>query len=428
MGFWNRLFARKTSDPSNIHQTRKPWFFRGKTVISEDTSMQVSAFNRGVIYISTQVAKLPWDVKDIENNKVQGPISNLLNLAPNDEMNAFMFKMFMVQQAIIHGNSYAEIERNTVGAPIALWPLRSQDMETMRTPDGRLVYRYSNENSPQVYLQPRDVYHLRNFHTKDGLVGMSLVAYAREVLGIQIAADEMASGIFHNSGIPSGILKHPAKLSDEAYERLKKSWAEQTGGKKTGSTSILEEGMTYEPINVDPDTLQFLQSRQFGVLEIARFLGVPPTKLFDITAATYSNVENANLEVATDTLDAWCTNMEIEADIKLLNNRFGGRYTDMDLYQIFRGDMKTRADYFKAMMSVAAITPNQIRELEGMPGYPQGDKYYVATNNYTPVDRMDEVIDAEIAGKTKPASPSPAPANNTDPRLQDAAIKFLTQK
>lgn len=427
MGFLRSILSRVTSSGRMIFGPRRPFFFKGNTVVNEDNSMQVAAFHRGIVYISSQIAKLPWDLKDENNNILRNSISNLLNLAPNPEMNAFHWRLFMVQQAIIHGNSFSEIERNTIGQPINLWPLNSLLMEILRTESGDLVYRYSNPDGGTVLLNPRDVFHLKNFHTKDGLVGQGLVAYAREVLGIQIAADNMASGIFHNSGIPSGILKHPGTLTDDAYERLKKSWAEQTSGKKSGSTSILEEGITYEALNIDPEALQFLQSRQFGVLELARFLGVPPTKLFDITAATYSNVENSNLEVATDTLDSWATNLELEADVKILNYRYGNRFTDIDLYSIFRGDMKSRGDYFKTMMSVGAITPNEIRSREGMAPYKEGDEYYIATNNFTPVSRMMDVIDAEITSKTKP-TPAPSggqPKSQAELDLELAATKFL---
>jgi len=428
MNFFKSIWARVTNPGKYIYGPRGSLFRRGNTLVSEDSAMQVAAFNRGLIYISTQIAKLPWDIKDASNNIVPGPTADLLGLCPNPEMNAFSWRLCMVQQTIIHGNAYAEIERDGVGRPLALWPLESQRMSLVRSTTGKLAYQYMDPNGGDIYFSPRDIYHLRNFHTKDGLVGQGVVSYGREVLGIQIAADNMAAGIFHNSGIPSGVLTHPGRLSDEAYARLKASWDENQGGRKAGSTSILEEGATYTPTKVDPDTLQFLESRQFGVLEIARFLGVPPTKLFDVTAATYSNVENANLEVATDTLDTWATNLEMEADVKILNNRYGGRFTDINLYAIFRGDMKSRSDYFKSMLSIGAMTPNQIRELEGLPGYGTvGDNYYIATNNFTPVGRMEEIIDAEIAQKTKPAVAAPkAPTPAARAELEDAALKFLT--
>lgn len=425
------FFARISSPWTRQYTSRRPFWSRASTIVNEDTSMQIAAFNRGVIYISSQIAKLPWDVKDAAHVIRKGGLSDLLNLCPNPEMNAFRWRLLAVQTAIIKGNFYAEIERDNSGRAIGLWPLDTDRMTPARTDSGSLVYTYQDPSNGTIYFPPRDIYHLPNFHTKDGIIGQGVVGYGRDVLGIQIAADDMASGIFHNSGIPSGILYHPGKLSDAAYKRLKESWAENQGGKKTGSTSILEEGTKYEPTKIDPEALQFLESRKFGVLEIARFLGLPPTKLFDVTAATYSNVEQSNLEVATDTLDTWATNLEMEADVKILNNRYGGNYTDIDLYSIFRGDMKTRAEYFRTMMGIGAMTPNQVRNREGMPSYRGGDVYYIATNNLTPSDRVNDLIDADIEQKTKSAQPTPTPTPNPpkaleSSKLEKAAIKFLT--
>ncbi len=436
MSLWQKIFSRKTS--GNIVQTpRRGFFARGNVVVNDDTAMKVSAYHRGLIYVSTQIAKLPWEVKDRQNNILEGDIPNLLDLAPNVEMNSFTFRCLLILDSYNYGNFYAEIERTMTGVPKAIWPLNPKDVDVLRTVSGDIVYRVRPSNGQQgkeVYLKPYDVFHIKNFHTKDGIVGQGLVAYATETLGITLAADQMASGIFNNGGVPSGVLKHPGKLSDDAYKRIKESWDEQNTGRKSGGTRILEEAMDYQTVSLQPDVLQFLESRQFGVLEVARFIGVPPTKLFDVTAATYSNVENANLEVATDTLDAWAKNIEMEADIKILNYRYGGRYTELDLYSVFRGDMKTRSDYFKSMMGIGAITPNQIRAREGMAGYgKEGDNYYIATNNFTPVNRMNEVIDAQIAGKNNQGNGNPS--SNPDPnksqgdqQLANAAIAYLSSK
>lgn len=442
IAFLKYLNQRQTSDGKYLRYPRRAFNFFGKAVVDEDGSMQVAAFNRGVVYISTQIAKLPWEVKGSDKKIIDAnPIANILNLQPNDEMTAFMMKTMLIQQAIVHGNAFCEIERNAyTRAPIALWPLFSRGMEMRRDPNtGQLFYRYTANlaggDSAPIDLDPNDVFHVKNFHTKDGIVGQGVVAYGKEVLGINISADDMAGGLFRNGGLPSGVVTHPGTMSDEAYRRLKDSWKAQQGSRNAGGTAILEEGSSYQPINHTPDTLQFLESRQFGVLEIARFLGLPPTKLFDVVAAKYANVENSNLEVATDTLHSWSAMLCQEADIKLLNGRYGGRYTEIDLYEIFRGDMASRATYFKTMMSVGAMTPNEIRAREGLPNYTQGDNFYIATNNFTPVDRMDEIIDADITQKTKPAAPSQPPVkggsegDGSDSQKQVAAavVKYLNK-
>ena len=402
------------------------FFGSGPINITERTAMEVSAYHRGVMYISTQVAKLPWLVKD-KNNEELYPHSvyTLLNLSPNPETTSIMLKLYLIQSALNHGNGWAEIERDISGRPVALWPLRPQSVTPYRTSEGGLIYEVSGGDGKLVYLQPKDLFIVRNAHTLDGIHGLGLIEYAATTLSISKGADTFANGLFSNGGMPSGIIKHPKQLSDEAFNRLKKSWKEQVGGRKTGSTAILEEGAEYTPVSHSPDVMQFLESRKFGVLEIARFLGLPPTKLFDGDAATFNNIEHANLEVATDTLDSWARMLESEADVKLLNNSYGGVYTELDLYAVFRGDMATRSAYFKNMMSVGAITPNQIREREGMAKYTGGDEYYIATNNLTPVSRMKEVIDAQI----KKGLPSPAPKEeNGEKELNEAMAKYIERK
>jgi HK97 family phage portal protein len=421
-----KILARKVTKAANPLGSRLFLRRAAGVYVDETTAMQVSAYYRGVIYVATQIAKLPWDIKD-ENNKKQKTdrLHKILNTNPNPEMSAFTFRLLMIMTAINKGNAYAEIERDRVGRVIRLWPINTDAISIVRSSTGELVYRVAagsmDRPGENVYLKPRDIFHLKNFHTKDGLLGLGLVEYAAETIGISHSADKMAGNLFANGGLPSGIIKLEGKLSDEAFLRLTESWKEAHGGRKTGGTAILEDGASFEPVDMDPKLLQFLESRQFGVVEIARFLGVPPTKLFDMAHSTFSNVENANLEVATDTLDAWARNLESEADMKLLTDNFGGKYTQLDLYAVFRGDMTTRSNYFSKMMQSGSITPNEIREKEGMAGYDDGDRYYIAVNNFTPADRVDEVIDSQVKTNEKTNDNS---EDNNDP-VTEAIVDFL---
>lgn len=405
--FFNR------SKPEQIVTPRRTFGYSGGTVVSEDTAMESSAFYRGVIYISSQIAKLPWDVKDSENKNIENDISYILNVSPNIEMTSMYLKLFLVQCALVTGNGYAEIERTIDGRVKALWPLNPKKVEAIRDPEGVLWYRVlqGSMSGQDVYLRPNEIFIVRNLHTKDAIQGQGLVGYAMQTLGITLGADKFANSLFANGGMPSGILSHPGKLSEVAYKRLAETWKESYGGRKTGSTALLEEGVTYSPISHSPDVLQFLESRKFSVVEIARFLGVPPTMLFDSDSAKFNNVEHQNLQVVTDVLDAWARNLESEADMKLLGGRRFGRRTEFDLYAVFRGDMVTRSTYFKNMMQVGAITPNEIRVKEGLAPYEGGDRFYIAVNNFTPSDRLDEVIDSQIEPKQEVQNNEPNPVD-----------------
>jgi HK97 family phage portal protein len=393
--------------------------------------MEASAFYRGVMYLATQIAKLPWEVKDKENKILYDDnVYYLLNVSPNSEMTSYFFKLYLLQCAIIQGNGYAEIERGIDGRIKNLWPINPKKVSPIRDESGNLFYQVisGGPNSETVYFRPNELFIFKNPHTLDGIQGLGVVGYCIQTLGISIGADRFANSLFTNGGMPSGILTHPGRLSDDAYERLKQDWKESHGGRKTGGTAILEEGVTYSPITHSPDVMQFLESRKFNVVEIARFLGIPPTKLFDSDSAKFNNIEHANLEVATDTLDAWARNLESEADVKLLANRKGGRRSELDLYAVFRGDMVTRSTYFKNMMSVGAMTPNEIREKEGMAPYENGDRFYVATNNFSPSDRIDEIIDSQIANKTLPPPADNSSENDSSSEAEKAAAEYLRSK
>jgi len=408
------------------------------TPIIPDTAMKVAAFYSGVIYLSTQMAKLPWEIKNSNNEVELSPLATLLNLRPNPEMSSFQLRSFLIQNAIMSGNGYAEIERDFAGRVKALWPMDSRNVQVIRLPDAdrTLAYRIIGGSSVRpgedAILPARDIFHLRNFYTLDGIVGLGLMWYASEVLGIAIGADKFANGLFANGGMPSGALEVEGRLSDEAAKRLKASWDSAHSGRKVGGTAVLEDGVKYKPLSYSPDMLQFLETRKFSVIEIARFLRIPPTKLYDTNASTYNNIENSNLEVAVDTLDAWARNFEMEADIKLLSNGFGGRRTEMDLYAVFRGDMDTRSQYFSRMMQDAAITPNEIRLKEGLPAYDGGDRFYIANNNFAPVDKLDEIIDAQVEKNRTPAPTTkdvkPNDDTKTNSEVDKAVVDFLKKR
>ncbi len=422
MGVLSKFFnLRRTSD-KYVETPRRGFSFNAGVPVTVETAMQVSAYNRGVIYISSQIAKLPWHIKDAKNKLIDDDVSFLLDVAPNPEMSAMDFRLQMIQNAINHGNSFAEIERTAYGKPTAIWPIRSERVTVMRNTVGALVYRVTNDNG-FVYLAPRDVFHLKNFHTKDGIVGQGVVAYAMEILGISTGADKLANALFNNGGLPSGTISVTGTLSDEAYEKIKTSWKEAHSGRKAGGVAVLEEGAKYDAVSFDPSLLQFLESRKFNVIEIARFLGIPPTKLFDTQAATYSNTENANLEVVTDTIDAWAKQCDSQADIKILNNRYGGRRAELDLYAVSRGDMVTRAKYFQTMIGIGSITSNEIRSKEGMPGHDNGDTFYISANNLSPVDRVNDIIDAQIKNKNTPAPGSSPTVEN--PKKAELELEHL---
>lgn len=398
MGFFK--LKNRVHTPQAPRQAKVYSRLSGGTFINESTAMEVSAYYSGVIYISTQVAKLPIQIKN-KDNQIVDPrgITRIINKKPNLEMTAMFFWLNMIQTAIHKGNAFAEIERDLTGRAVNIWPLPTEKVSMLRDTKGRIYYRVADghvDGRGDAVLFQKDIFHLKNFHTTDGLMGQGIIAYAIETLGISAGADKFANALFGNGGLPSGVIEVEGELTEEAAIRLKEGWQKNHGGRKTGGTAVLEGGAKFKPISHDPAVLQFLESRKFSVVEIARFLRVPPSKLYDQDTSTYNNIEHDNLRVAVDTLDAWCTNIEQEIDDKIISG-YGGAEAQYNMNRIFRGDMRTRSEFYKDQLKTGAMSPNEIRREEGREEYPEGNEFYIESNNLTPISRINEIIDSNIS-------------------------------
>ena len=60
--------------------------------------------------------------------------------------------------------------------------------------------------------------------------------------------------------------------------------------------------------------------------------------------------------------------------------RAQGYFCKFALNALMRGDMKTRAEFYKALAEISAMTPNEIRELEELNPISGLDEPYMPTN------------------------------------------------
>lgn len=436
---FQKFFAKKKYNQTQTQVQRGYFGVSAGVYVNPETSKQVAAFYRGLVYISTLVARLPLEIKDKSNNDIENGIFDLLNISPNDEMSAFTFKSEMIQMAILSGNGFAEIERDIFGKPIALWPIYYRDRDFVRDPEGKLWLKITGGSyaltGQDAYIPYRDVFNIKNFITVNGVVGESVISFARDSLGIALGADTLANALYANGGMPSGVLSVEGTLSDDAYSRVKEAWEAAHKGKKAGGTAILEQGMKYAPTSFAPDVMQFLQSRKFSISEIARWLGVTPDKLYDSEFKHYDKVEHDNMNIVTDSLAAWCSNFQSEVDIKLLDRKRTRLRSIIDLYEASRGDMGTRATYFTKMMQNACIQPNEVRLKEGLKPYEGGSRFFIATNNFSPLDRIDEIIDSNVAPSQVTENNanvnddnSDKEADETDKELNALAVEYLKKR
>ena len=378
--------ARQKPDGSRV-------FFFGATqsgqYVDQDIALNYAAVWACVRVISETVAQLPWKTyqKTTRGKKEAAthPVSWLLHTQPNPETTAFRFKRAQLAHALLWGNSYAEIERDTSGRPLWLWPIHPSRVKPERDQDGELVYRISpKDGAPEAVIPARDMLHFRGLGDDD-IVGTSVVAKAKQSIGLGLAMESFGSSFFGNGTHMGGALMHPGKLSPEARKNLEESVQKRAGRDNALRTLVLEEGMKFERMGTPPEDAQFLESRTFQVLEIARWFRVPPHKLYDLSRATWNNIEHQSIEFVTDTIVPWTCNLEEEANIKLFGRQQRGVvYTKFALNAMLRGDTASRYSAYATARQWGWMSVNDIRELEDMNPVPGGNQYLVPSNMTTP--------------------------------------------
>lgn len=360
----------------------------GETV-TEQTALTYSAFWNAITLISGTIGALPLHLmqgkgktKRIAEDRV---MYRVLHDCANPYMTAMAFRECLQAHVLGWGNGYAEKVYNGYGELIALWPITPNRVAPMMV-EGRLVYRIQMPAAADIFLAREKVLHVAGLGF-DGFLGYSVVAMARKSIGLGMAMETFGSRFFGEGTHPGVIVEHPNKLSPEAHSNLKKSLADTYSGLgNSHRLMLLEEGMKFQKIVIDPKDSQFLESRQFNIPEIARWFNLPPHKLKDLTKSSFSNIESEQISFVTDSILPWLVRLEQIFNMQLLtesDREYSGRgrlYYKHNVEGLLRADAAARGTYYREMFNVGAMSINEIREKEDMDPVPGGDIHLVPMN------------------------------------------------
>ena len=362
--------------------------------VTEQLALNLSAVWNGVAILAGTLASIPRilykrtgsDDQNKERAK-KHPLYKVLNRQANPHMTSFIWTEVSMEHALLWGNAYSNIVRNPAGFPVELWPINPARMRPEY--DGELVYVFRRDNGTEVVFPKEDILHIPGLGF-DGRRGYSLVnQMARQSIGTALAADEHAGRVFEQGATLRGYISHPGKMSDRegAKTRFRETWDTAYGGvSKAGKIAILEEGMKFEKLSMSPEDLQLLGTRTFNILEIARWLNLPPHKLKELTHATYSNIEEMQLEFIQDSVRPWAERFEAHFDWKLLNEEEKEDYfTEFMLDALLRGNFLARNQGLAVMRQNGALNGDEWRAMMNMNEIPDD----VGKVYWQPMNMMD---------------------------------------
>lgn len=357
--------------------------------VNFDTALGVSAWWAGCRLLSETVAGLPIRMyrvnKDEKVPDETHPLWYLLNVRPNRYQTKVEFWETVMLNLVSSGNAYVAIER-LGGRIVSLLPLMSSQMATELLDDGSVVHTYYSGTTTRVY-SAESMWHIKLFG--NGVMGLSPLAYARQSLGITIAAENRLGSVYRNGGKPTGILMVDKLLTKEQRKQIRENMAELAEG-NNDNLFVLEAGMKYEAVSMTPQDIELLESRRFQLEDVARFLGVPSVLINDTSGSTTwgSGVQQIIDGFYKLNLRPYLERLEAGIRCHLLNEADGRVYaTEFDFDALLRMDQATRFDGYGKGINGGVLTPNEARALEGWAPKPGGDTLLV-NGTMVPVDSV----------------------------------------
>ncbi|AQQ67480.1 phage portal protein [Microbulbifer agarilyticus] len=346
--------------------------------VTEDTALQISAVWSCVRLLTETLASMPLHLYDVSGDErvedSRHTLSRLLKRRPNARMSKVVWFETMQLNLVLHGNCYAVIDRNSRGDVISLWPLPAQQVDVETLADGSVVYHYYQGSDVSVFAE-ENILHVRLFG--NGIVGLSPLEYGRNSIALATASEEFSTKFFKNGGKPGGTLTIDKILKPDQREQVRKNFAALTEGSENAhKLMVLEAGMKYDQVQLNPNDMQMLETRRFQLKDISRFFGVPSILINDQEGTTTwgTGVEQIMLGFYQLTMRPYLTRWEEALREQLFRGVERNRYSlEFAFEGLLRADSKGRAEYQSQMVNNGLMTRNEARKKENLPPLPGGD-------------------------------------------------------
>ncbi len=358
-------------------------YTRSKKVVTEDTAKGVATAYRCANTIMQDIAMMPLQ----QFNSFRGTVTRiyadpaarntayLLEMKPNRWMEPFLWKATIVNWLIWWGNA---LIWDPPGPYRELFVLDTSKTTPAFDENGNKWFKTTFPNQTEEYIPDAEIVHLM-INSKDGLWGMSVLEYARETLGRQMAAHETQDEISGNGLTPTAALFVKSKrLDQDARDVMKKAYIDAVaGGVAIFETDQIEK---FETITMKPTDAQFLEGIAATDADIANFFNFPLHKL-NMGKQSYESNEQQELNYVKSCLNPYLVQWEQAGRMKWIAEKDQPfQYLRWNRDALLQTDAKTRTEILVKKVTNGILTPNQALQIEDENGYPGGDSHYLAAS------------------------------------------------
>lgn len=358
--------------------------------VTPETAMRASAVHACVRVIADTISSLPLKIFRRTDRgsepATDHPLYSLLHDSPNNYQTSVEWRDQAQVALCLRGNAYAVIDRDGAGRVTGLSPISPDKVRVYQDRVSlAVVYDVTRLDNSVSRYSSDGVLHLRGL-ASDGVVGLSPITLAREAIGLSLTAEEHGARFFSNGARPGCAIEVPIGTKPDQVEKLREEWDKMhRGAFNAWRPALLYGGMKLQTVTMTAEDAQFIETRKFQVAEIARIFRVPLHMIGDLERATFSNIEQQSIDFVRNCVRPWAVRWEQRMNQVLLTpTERRTHFIAFNLDGLLRGDTAARYAAFAMGRQWGWLSPNDVRETEGLNPIPNGDTY-LSPLNMTPV-------------------------------------------
>lgn len=267
----------------------------------------------------------------------------------------------------LKGEAFVRVEWRNARI-VALWPMSgTPGIEIIR--GGSHVFNYGGDKftAPGRYLENEIVWVKSPILDSDCLHGRSLAEFAANEVGLSVDLEKFYSHILNGEGNFPGWLETDQALKELDYQKLKKRLEDGGGLVNSGKVRIFDHGLQYKSTSQTMVDMSLVEQERWILQQVCRTLSVPPQEVFDLSNATYSNIEQGALNFANKTLMPECAELERAFSSVLWSIGLKDCYVQFDMNGLLRGNFKDRMEGYKTAIYSFWLQPAEVRAKEDLP-------------------------------------------------------------
>ena len=329
--------------------------------INADSAMRVAALWSSADLIASIVSTMPVGTFAGSTSAPVNPSPSLV-ASPSLVVTRREWTYQAIMSLLLRGNAYGLIvERdNNLRPQAAEWLDPSAVTVTQSSSTARPTYSINGQPIPRD-----DMIHMRGFLRPGSAIGLSLIDYHRETLGISTAALKHGGKWYGSGAHPTAMLFNTEKtITAEQATTVKARFMESLRGKR--EPIVLGKDWKYEQIQASAADSLFLDAMGYTDAQIARLFGPAVAEVLGYETGgsmTYSNREQRTLDLLAFSIQKWLVRLEDTITAMLPQPQ----YIKYNASSLLRADTLTRYQAHEIALQNRFETTDEVRALEDLP-------------------------------------------------------------